>query len=137
MPGETDLNTLLRTLAPSLQPSLYVFCTLPGARYGELSHARPVACMEEPEGLTLVLAKEAADQEGLSYQGTFRCIRLEVHSSLHAVGLTAAVAKALADQDISTNLIAGYHHDHLFVPSAQADQALEILCGLESVASQG
>jgi hypothetical protein len=83
--------------------------------------------MAEAEGLTLVVSKEAADGEGLAYQGTFRCIRLEVHSSLHAVGLTAVVAKALAKHDISANMIAGYYHDHIFIPSDKADLALRVL----------
>jgi hypothetical protein len=131
MSGETDLNTMLCGLKPSLQAPVYVFCTVSGARYGDLAHTQPVACMVEAEGLTLVVTKESADQEGLAYQGTFRCIRLGVHSSLQAVGLTAAVSKALASQDISANMIAGYYHDHVFVPSTHVDEALEILRSLE------
>jgi len=127
MSGETDLNTILCKLEPSMQPGLFVFCTVRDARYGDLPHTRPLACMAEPEGLTLVVSKDDADQEGLAYQGTFRCIRLGVHSSLQAVGLTAAVAKVLATHDISANVIAGYYHDHFFIPSAYADVALQLL----------
>ena len=133
MSGETDLNTMLGGLNPSLQAPVYVFCTVQGGRYGDLTHTHPVACMTEPEGLTLVVTKESADQEGLAYQGTFRCIRLGVHSSLEAVGLTAAVSKALASQAISANMIAGYYHDHVFVPSAHADEALQLLRSLEAL----
>ncbi len=136
MSGEKDLNTILCSLDPCLQPSLYVFCTVRDARYGDLSHTRPVACMAEPEGLTLVVAKEDADEEGLAYQGTFRCIRLGVHSSLQAVGLTAAVASALATHDISANMIAGYYHDHVFIPSAHADAALQILKSMNPLATK-
>jgi hypothetical protein len=50
----------------------------------------------------------------------FRCagVSLNVHSYLNAVGLTPAHAhaKALGDQGIGCNGVAGAHHDHLLVP---------------------
>jgi len=130
MPGmtaETDLVTLIRNLSPQLLPASYVFCTLKDADYGELSHTNPLACFAEPEGLSLVITQESADQEGLTYQGTFRCISLQVHSSLEAVGLTAAVTGELAAHGISANVIAGYYHDHIFVMSGDSELALELL----------
>ncbi len=114
-------------LAPSLAPERYVFCSLPKAQYGDYAQTRPLACITEVEGLTLVLEQAQADQEGLAYSGTFRCISLGLHSSLEAVGLTAMISSELAQHGISINLIAGYHHDHLLVPSAQADHALQRL----------
>ncbi|WP_367890127.1 ACT domain-containing protein [Rhodobacter calidifons] len=39
-----------------------------------------------------------------------------MQSDLAAVGLTAAFAGALGREGISCNVVAGYHHDHLFVP---------------------
>jgi hypothetical protein len=47
----------------------------------------------------------------LADEGKFRCITLRVHSSLSAVGLTAEVAFALAEVNISANVIPGYFHD--------------------------
>nr|WP_302848565.1 ACT domain-containing protein [Rhodobacter calidifons] len=41
---------------------------------------------------------------------------MTVQSDLAAVGLTAAFAGALGREGISCNVVAGYHHDHLFVP---------------------
>ena len=73
---------------------------------------------------------EAADQCGLNYDHTFRCITLNVHSSLEAVGLTAAVSTALSDNQISANIIAGFYHDHIFVQSESAKHALGILSEL-------
>ena len=131
MTGETDLGVLLEGLKPSLGSRAYVFCSVPGARYGDLAQLRPLASFQEPEGLTLVLTQEKADGEGLVYEGIFRCISLHVHSSLEAVGLTAAVATELAAHAISANVIAGFHHDHIFVPSRQADLAMARLRALE------
>ncbi len=50
-----------------------------------------------------------------------------MHSSLEAVGLTAAVSAALTEAKISCNVLAGFHHDHLLVPVADAERALEVL----------
>ena len=127
MNAETDLDTLIRNLEPRTLPDTYVFCSVRDANYGALAHTSPLASFAEPEGLTLVLTREAAEEEDLSYEGTFRCISLQVHSSLAAVGLTAAVTGELAAHDISANVIAGYHHDHIFVPSRQAEPALRLL----------
>ena len=57
----------------------------------------------------------------------FCCIVLTVHSSLNAVGLTAAVAGALAAAGISANVVAAHYHDHIFVPSERAVDALAVL----------
>ncbi|MFT5520425.1 MAG: hypothetical protein ACI9IA_001018, partial [Enterobacterales bacterium] len=54
----------------------------------------------------------------------------KVHSSLEAVGLTAAVATALTQKGISANVIAAYYHDHIFVPSDKAASALEALLAI-------
>ncbi len=130
MAGETDLAALLHKLVPDLLPQTYVFCTVDGAKYGHLSHTEPLASFQESEGLTLVLSQDSADKEGLRYEGTFRCVSLNVHSSLEAIGLTAVIASALARQNISANMIAGFYHDHLFVPSVHGQQALRILRAL-------
>ena len=53
-------------------------------------------------------------------------------SDLQAVGLTAAFASALGDAGISCNVVAGLHHDHIFVPVAQATQAVDVLLALQS-----
>lgn len=45
-------------------------------------------------------------------------ISLSVHPSRFAVGLTATLARALADDSISCNTIAGFHHDHLRAPAS-------------------
>ena len=48
-------------------------------------------------------------------------------SSLAAVGLTAAVAAALTEVGISANVVAAFHHDHVFVPLGRAAEALTCL----------
>jgi hypothetical protein len=50
-----------------------------------------------------------------------------VHSSLSAVGLTAALSTALAEAGISANIVAALRHDHLFVPWNRREDALRCL----------
>ncbi len=127
MSGLRDLPTLLREMSPVLRDGELVFCTVPQARYGDLSHLDPVATIAEAEGLTLVVPRARAEQHGLAFEACFRRITLQVHSSLEAVGLTAAVAGVLAEHGISANVIAGFFHDHVLVPAGDAERALAVL----------
>ena len=127
MTGELHLDSMLADLKPSLHPGEFVFCSLPGACYGDYAELAPLASMLEPEGLSLVLPREAADRSGIDYDSCHCCISLGVHSSLEAVGLTAAIAARLADRGISANVIAGCLHDHILVPAARAGDALDAL----------
>jgi uncharacterized protein len=125
MPAEKDLHTLLAGLRPELNPGEYVFTVAPDDHI----HAdlRPIVTVAEEEGLTLVLPRQDADRSGFAYDYVAGWITLRVHSALEAVGLTAAVAKALARAGISCNVVAGFHHDHLFVPHDHATRALAVL----------
>ncbi|WP_201593305.1 ACT domain-containing protein [Psychrobacter sp. Pi2-51] len=132
MSGITDINELLGSMQPALVDELFVFCTVKGqlAEYVKLA---PLATFVEPEGLTLVLTKDNADEAGLQYEGVFRQITLTVHSSLEAVGLTAAVSTKLTSKGISANVIAAYYHDHIFVSDDKAEQALSALKELSNI----
>lgn len=130
MTGETDLERMLSSLQARLLPGEFVFCTLPGGHYGDQQALSPLACFTEEEGLSLLLHRDSADDAGLAYDGVFRCISLGVHSSLEAVGLTAAVASSLADHHISANVIAAFHHDHILVPMDRAEEAMAVLRSL-------
>jgi len=128
--GITDLNTLLTNIAPELSPTAYVFCTVPVAESPDFLELDPLGMFQEAEGVTFILRLETAVQQGLSFPSVQRQITLTVHSSLDAVGLTAAVASALARHDISANVVAAYFHDHIFVPQEKAEQAVAVLKSL-------
>ncbi|MCE2571172.1 ACT domain-containing protein [Motilimonas eburnea] len=129
MTGITDLTELLSSMQPELQPSEFVFCHVSGELSQHLT-LNPIATFIEAEGLTLVLEKTSAEQAGIPFDGRFKQITLTVHSSLEAVGLTAAVSGQLANKGISANVIAAYYHDHIFVPADQAEAALAALSEL-------
>ena len=124
MTGETDLKTILASLAPALDTEEFVFCSFEHARYGDHQELQPIVAVAEGEGLTLVIPRAKADAGGIGYQSVFRRITLQVHSSLDAVGLTAAFATRLTEHGISANVIAGFYHDHIFVQAEQAQNAL-------------
>lgn len=132
MTGETNLSRLLASLSPRLNPGRFVFCSVPQPTVVQVAAA--LGSFREAEGTTLILAREEAERLGLTYDYLAAWITLEVHSSLAAVGLTAAFAKALAGEGISCNVIAGFHHDHLFVAEADAERAM---AALQRLAEEG
>ena len=127
MTGETDLEKILATMSPELMDGEYVFCTFQNAQYGDYSDLDPVAAITESEGLTLIIPKLKADERSYSYESTFRRVTLRIHSSLDAVGLTAAFSSKLTEHGISANVIAGYYHDHIFVQREFAERTMEAL----------
>ncbi len=126
MVGETNLVKLLQSMSPQLMPEQYVFCCVQGG-FADYQNLSPLAMFRETEGLTLVVTKAQAEANGFAFESVFSGITLTVHSSLDAVGLTAAVATKLAEYDISANVIAAYYHDHIFVQTEKAELALKAL----------
>ncbi len=108
-----DLAGMLAGMAPVLDARRWAFRLVEG-------EAPPgaFALIREEEGITAILPEE---------RGDFARITLTVHSALEGVGLTAAVAGALAEWGIACNVVAGFHHDHLFVPWKRREEALDVL----------
>ncbi|WP_318527876.1 ACT domain-containing protein [Fluctibacter corallii] len=128
--GETNLETLLGTMRPILAKDIFAFCTIPKDKVTADILKVCTGMFIEQEGTTLILEQSIALSKGLTFSGEFACITLTVHSSLEAVGLTAAVSSCLADIGISANVVAAYYHDHVFVPYEKAALAVEALNAL-------
>lgn len=128
--GENDLGKLLAAMSPTLVPGEFVFCSFENSVYGDHAELEPIAAFSEQEGLTLVIPRAKADHQKIGYESIFRCITLKVHSSLDAVGLTAAFSNKLTEHGISANVIAGYFHDHIFVQAELAEAAIEAISEL-------
>jgi hypothetical protein len=120
----TDVDVILKTLEPVVLDGEFVVLVVGEADVASLS---PVAVIRELEGWTVVVRREDADARGLTYSFIGRWITLQVHSSLNAVGLTAAFSTALGHAGISCNVFAGYYHDHILVPSPDAERAVAVL----------
>lgn len=127
--GERDLSVLLRTMTPVLQDESYQFYSFSTAEFRALEVV-PLGMFQELEGTTVILAEPQAIKAGLPIAESWRLITLSVHSDLQAVGFLAAITTALAGEGISVNAVSAYFHDHLLVPTAQAEAALACLHNL-------
>jgi len=125
MSGEKDLEVLLKSMQPEHNLGDYVFCEV--EELGNLNLDDVQMFFKEKEAITLILKKETADQLNLEYSLIMSWITLTVHSSLEAVGLTAAFSKALSDNGISCNVVAAFYHDHIFVGKNDTERAMQIL----------
>ena len=126
MAGEIRLEALLKKMSPILHSEEYVILTLNG-KYGDYVRLDPICTFLEEEGLTLIVPKRNAILNNLKFDDVFRAITLTVHSSLDAVGFTAAVSSKLTSAGISANVVAAYYHDHIFVQSKHAEKAIKTL----------
>lgn len=132
MTGEIALAKLIKQMKPELQSGTYIFCTINNHPSIQLQDA--IMMFKEKEGITMVISKEVADKHNIPYSFVTAWITLTVHSSLEAIGLTAAFSKALADAAISCNVVAGYFHDHIFVNQDKAELAMATLKKLSETA---
>ena len=125
MKGETNLQQLLSTMKPVLHQGDYVFCCVDSSVTIDVQ--KITGSFKEKEGVTIILQKKWADELKLSYSFVASWITLTVHSSLEAVGLTAAFSAALAKENIACNTIAAFFHDHIFVNKSDTEKAMDVL----------
>ena len=130
MAGETDLSTLLTQLTPEIDAQPSGFCSVTEQRFSQLPLRAVKGFCREAEGITVIVEMQDVKIYGLQAEGPFACITCKVHSSLNAVGMAAAMTDALTRSDISANIIAGYYHDHIYVPWDEAQRAHQVLLEL-------
>jgi hypothetical protein len=127
-------HDMISGMKPEAKRGLFVFVTTSDAALiAELS-SDVVGTFREKEGMSLLVPVDIAQKQGFNVDHPMRCITLSVYSSLEGVGLTAAVATALGEASIPCNMVAAFHHDHVFVPSNMCDAAMEVLQRLQEQA---
>ncbi|UKB85666.1 ACT domain-containing protein [Chryseobacterium sp. MEBOG06] len=131
MSGEKDLAVLLQNMEPVINAGEYVFCTIENLS-GIPDIEKVQFFFRETEAVTLVLERTIADEWNMDYSYISSWITLNIHSSLEAVGLTAAFANALKLENISCNVVAAYFHDHIFVAKEDAVDAMKALHALKT-----
>lgn len=122
---------MIKGMSPTLVDGSFVFVTARAADLIAQCRARAIGMLVEAEGESFILKSEDAEALGFDCSQRMRQITLRVHSSLTGVGLTAAVSNALARLQIPCNVVAAFHHDHIFIPEALAEQALHLLMQLQ------
>ena len=121
-----DFNKLLEGMNPELASKEFVYSTISEIHLSRLK-LDPLLIFKEKEGITVITERRIAEDKSLHYSKVYKLITLTIHSSLSAVGFLARITDELAKAGISTNVVSAYYHDHLFVPTEQADKAIEIL----------
>lgn len=127
LPGETDLAAMLRTISVSKRPDPVTMVSVAepvGVGGGVLAE------LIEAEGVTVVATVAEAQRRGWATDFVAHWLTVDVHSSLEAVGLTAAMSAVLTTHGIPCNVLAGFHHDHLLVPVEHTQAALDALHSL-------
>ncbi|KIN73667.1 ACT domain-containing protein [Sulfitobacter guttiformis] len=124
-------SDMIAGMAPSLLDGLFVFASTTDNELLIRTAPHVRGLFLEAEGSSLILPLDVATAEGLDISAPMHCITLTVHSALDGVGLTAAVASALADHNIPCNMVAAFYHDHVFVPETDAANAMRILQALQ------
>jgi hypothetical protein len=124
-PGETDLDTMLASLAVERRLGVFTYVTVETVQPELLAEAHAV--VTEGSSTAVVVTVEAAQELGHAVEVHLAWLTLTVQSSLEAVGLTAHVSGCLAAGGIACNVLAGYLHDHLLVPVDRVDDAIAAL----------
>ena len=128
MTAETNIDKLISGMTPKLNEGAYVFVSVTDVT--KIDRQDTIFEFKEEEGVTVILEKSKADALNLQYNYIAAWITLKIHSSLEAVGLTAAFSNELAKHNISSNVVAGYYHDHIFVDRRDAEKAVIVLKNL-------
>jgi len=109
-------------LIPKLRDGAFEFMRTRGAPNVPKNAA---AMIMEDEDMTLVMPTDEVDEY------SFAWISLVQETSLHATGITKAFSAALSDAGIPCNVLAGFKHDHILVPYALKEMAMEIIAKVE------
>ncbi|WP_237486651.1 ACT domain-containing protein [Pelagerythrobacter marinus] len=116
---------MIAAMQPRLDPRIWRFVLVSPDTAPQLL-GTAIGTFREDEGVTAIVPAALAEELGIEGPD-FARIALMVHSDLEGVGLTAAVSGALAEAGIACNMVAAFHHDHAFVPSNRADEAIDVL----------
>ena len=122
-----DTAAMIAGMAPKAMPGRFVFCSTADPALAARAAPLALGSFREAEGLSLILPETEARALGFDAALPMACITLTVASALDGVGLTAAVAAALAEAGIPCNMVAAFHHDHVFVPAKELSRALDLL----------
>lgn len=123
---------MISKMTPEVRAGSFVFVTTDNPVLGASLSSEAVSMFKEDEGISMIIPIELAEKNNFGVDDPMRCITLNVYSSLNGVGLTSAVSTALGDNAIPCNIVAAFHHDHVFVPSDMCERAMQALTSLQN-----
>lgn len=129
MSGQTNLSEVLKSLKVSCDNVEYGYASVKDKQINFDNLI--LGTFKENEGLTIIAPKEYFETNDIQCEGPYAKLTIEVYTSLELVGLTAVVAKKLAENQISANVVAGYFHDHIFVQYGLRQKAIEAIDNLK------
>ena len=103
----------------------YVFCSIKDIN--KINIKNIICSFKESKGYSIIISKDEATSNNLPFYFISAWITLNIDSKLDSVGLTSSFSRDLTKAGISCNVIAAYHHDHIFVPYKKKDEAMKIL----------
>lgn len=109
---------------PRINEGSYVFIS---SALQKLPDIFSLMIFKEAEGFTHIISANDASLHNIQFEQEWSWITLDLVTELDAVGITAAFSTILAEHKIACNVIAGYFHDHLFIPYSRQSEALELL----------
>lgn len=118
-----DFDQTLATLNAELggEYVYYTATTLP-------EQLLPFAVINEEPAKTALITVQQASKFGIpSDEPTFTRIILDIEDALNTPGLTATIGQTLASLSIPCNIVTGYYHAHVFVPTDKAQDAIDML----------
>jgi hypothetical protein len=118
---------MIAGMRPVRRPGAWLYVTEPDPARAAALLPEALAAFREDEGMSLILPAARAAALGYPAGLPMACLTLTLHSALDGVGLTAAIAAALTADGIPANVVAAFHHDHVFVPEDRAADALAAL----------
>jgi uncharacterized protein len=131
MTSYKDLSFLLKNMEPAHVPGSYIFATVSEESLESLG-VTPRLVFREDEAITVIVTREIAEANSLSFESVWGLITLTVHSDLEAVGFLAKITSVLAEAGITANTVSAFYHDHLFVPEHRVSDALSLLRNLSN-----
>jgi hypothetical protein len=125
MSMETQLPALLLGAKPEVREGVFVLVA------GEVPpQLRQLGRVTTNGVRSIILSKAEADAAGLRYPFVASWITVRIHSTVTAARLTNTVVEALQAAGIRCVVVAGFAHNHLFVPENRTEEALAVLAGV-------
>jgi hypothetical protein len=115
-----------------VQPGTYSIVKLPpDALLPDLRNASWYSITRTPNELSIVAPEELIPKFAETRSDAWRCLTLDHTFNLTLTGITATIAKAMAEVGIPIFPVSSFDTDHFLVPESRCEEAVKIIERLE------